>query len=222
VIEIELKGQTFVLLPQKAIFWKEQKTLLISDLHLGKVTHFRKEGIAVPSVALEDNFTRLDALLKYAETRRIIFLGDLFHHHYNREWERFGAWRSYNSNIEMSNVQGNHDILPEHHFKKNNIAVHKKEFIDGQFLFIHHPQENIPDGLHVFCGHIHPVFKLYSRGRQSVTLPCFVADAHQTILPSFGVFTGGSTIQMIDDRKIFGIVGEKIIAMHLNEKSVNQ
>src|SRR6187549_1973507 len=100
-MEININGNTFILLPQKAIFWKQEKTLLIGDLHLGKVMHFRKEGIAVPSAAAETNFARLDELLSSNRTERIIFLGDLFHNQYNSEWERFKKWRSDNPSVEM-------------------------------------------------------------------------------------------------------------------------
>jgi hypothetical protein len=71
-MEIDINGNTFILLPQKAIFWRQEKTLLIGDLHLGKVMHFRKEGIAVPSSAAETNFAKLDELLNSNRTERII------------------------------------------------------------------------------------------------------------------------------------------------------
>src|SRR6187401_1961700 len=120
-MEIEINGNTFKLLHQKAIYWKQEKTLLIGDLHLGKVTHFRREGIAVPTRAVENNFSRLNELLAAAETERIIFLGDLFHHQYNNEWERFATWRMQHPKIEMIVIPGNHDILPGHLFNGINV-----------------------------------------------------------------------------------------------------
>jgi metallophosphoesterase superfamily enzyme len=50
-MQIEIRDNHFDLLIQKAIFWQEKQTLLIGDLHLGKITHFRKEGIAIPQIA---------------------------------------------------------------------------------------------------------------------------------------------------------------------------
>jgi len=209
-MEININGSAFILLHQKAIYWRQQSTLLIGDLHLGKVTHFRKEGIAVPSRALENNFMRLNEILAAHSINRIIFLGDLFHNQYNDEWERFAEWRLRNSEIEMIIVPGNHDILPDHLFSRINILVQPKELIIGNFLFTHHPKENIPAGYHGFSGHIHPVFRMHARGRQSLRMQCFVIDENQTILPSFGVFTGGYAMDMKNGRSIFGIAESRI------------
>jgi hypothetical protein len=61
VMQIENQRKPFyLLLTQRAIFWQETQTLLIGDLHLGKITHFRKEGIAVPPNAIDNNFKRLN------------------------------------------------------------------------------------------------------------------------------------------------------------------
>jgi DNA ligase-associated metallophosphoesterase len=170
-MEIEIKKNIFILLYQKAIYWKQEKTLLISDIHLGKVSHFRKEGIAVPSAALENNFLRLDELLSGNKIDRIIFLGDLFHHKYNPEWDRFADWRQKNSEIEMIIVPGNHDILPEQLYERINVTVKQKKFVIGDFLFTHHPQEIIPAGVHAFwtCSSCFPnVFKRTSTDKAAV------------------------------------------------------
>ena len=50
-------NQTFLLSAQRTVFWEEEKTLILSDLHLGKSGHFRKSGIAIPqnTVRCADN-----------------------------------------------------------------------------------------------------------------------------------------------------------------------
>ena len=111
-MQIEIRGNHFILLTQRAIFWEETQTLLIGDLHLGKITHFRKEGIAVPNNAAANNFLRLNELVQRTGATRIIFLGDLFHNEYNSEWETFREWRAEHHYIDMIIVMGNHDILP--------------------------------------------------------------------------------------------------------------
>ena len=202
-MQIEIRNNHFDLLTQKAIFWQEKQTLLIGDLHLGKITHFRKEGIAVPQLAARDNFERLDELMLHTNPSRIIFLGDLFHNKYNSEWETFAAWRRQYHFVEMIIVIGNHDILPVSLFLENNIEVFKNDFEEDSFIFTHHPKVE-PDPLKfVFAGHVHPVFTTYGKGRQSLRLPCFVVDQNQAILPSFGVFTGGFQMELVDNRKIY-------------------
>ncbi|MEP7171069.1 MAG: ligase-associated DNA damage response endonuclease PdeM [Bacteroidota bacterium] len=201
------------MLPQKAVFWKEAKTLLVSDLHLGKVTHFRKEGIAIPTAVFEDNFKRLDELILTNNVYRIIFLGDLFHNRFNAEWKIFAKWRNKYHSVEMIIVLGNHDILPLRLFDENKIIVYTEEFREGQFLFAHHPKTKFENDIYIFCGHIHPVFCLRAKGRQNIKLPCFVFDEMQAVLPSFGVFTGGCEMKSSEFRKIFLITDREIVSV---------
>lgn len=202
-MQIEIRGNHFLLLTQRAIFWEEAQTLLIGDLHLGKVTHFRKEGIAIPHNAAANNFERLDELVRQTGATRIIFLGDLFHSEYNSEWETFREWRAGHHYIEMIIVMGNHDILPISLLLECDLQVYADDYEEDVFIFTHHPKVEFDTSKFVFAGHVHPIFTSYGRGRQSVRLPCFVIDKYQAILPSFGVFTGGYQMGLTDDRKIY-------------------
>lgn len=211
-MEIEIRGNMFLLLSQKAAFWKEAKTLLIGDLHLGKITHFRKEGIAAPSVASHNNLVRLEEMVQATKAERIIFLGDLFHNKYNQEWDRFAEWRKKYPGIEMLIVLGNHDILPRNLFLQSDMVCHS--FLNEEdFIFAHHPVDEAVKDKFIFCGHIHPVYCLRSSGRQSIKLPCFIHDPYQMILPSFGIFTGGYEMELIRNRKIYVIAGDKVIGV---------
>ena len=209
-MQIEIRNNHFDLLTQKAIFWQEKQTLLIGDLHLGKITHFRKEGIAIPQIAAGNNFERLDQLMENTNCSRIIFLGDLFHNKYNSEWETFSEWRRKYHFVEMIIVIGNHDVLPISLFLENNIEVYKNDFEEDNFIFTHYPKEETDPDKFVFAGHVHPVFTTYGKGRQSFRLPCFVVDPNQAILPSFGVFTGGFQMEVASKRKIFITTETKI------------
>lgn len=210
-MQIKIKGQHFELLIQKAILWKEAKTLLISDLHLGKIMHFRKSGIALPSIAYENNFKRLDELMLKYDVERILFLGDLFHNRYNEEWDAFAIWRRKYLSIEIKIVLGNHDILPRNIYESTFISVHN-ELKEREYIFTHHPQKQHEDDTYTFCGHIHPVYCLRSPAKQSIKLPCFLFDERQAILPSFGVFTGGYEMKDVPGRKIFVITDTQILA----------
>ena len=45
---IKIHTHQFVLHPTGGIYWKEKQYWLLADVHLGKVAHFRKNGIPVP------------------------------------------------------------------------------------------------------------------------------------------------------------------------------
>lgn len=211
-MEIKILNQTLQLLPQKAVLWKEEKTLLIADLHLGKVTHFRKEGIAIPSGAPANNIRRLDEIIQSNEVARIILLGDLFHNRYNDEWKVFAAWRNKYRSVDIQIVLGNHDILSHSLFDESFIGVHR-ELRENDFLFTHHPKPDAGPGMYVISGHIHPVYCLRSPAKQSLKFPCFIFDKAQAILPSFGVFTGGFEMDAIRGRRIYVIADRKVIGV---------
>lgn len=154
-------------------------------------------------MAAHNNFERLNEIVQSTGATRIIFLGDLFHHKHNAEWETFRAWRAQHFYIEMIIVIGNHDVLPRQMFLEAGLQICSEDFEEDAFVFTHHPREE-PDPLKfIFAGHIHPVFTTYGKGRQHVRLPCFVVDRHQAILPSFGVFTGGFAMELKAERRIY-------------------
>lgn len=208
-MRIDIDQNQFYLLHQKAVFWKEKATLLIGDLHLGKITYFREAGIAAPSSAYENNFARLSELMVENNPVRIIFLGDLFHNRYNLEWERFVKWRKDHPRVEIKMILGNHDILPRYLFEENEIEVYN-EYREEKFQFVHQPVQSEVDYFS-FCGHIHPVYCLRSPAKQSIKLPCFVVDVNQMILPSFGIFTGGFEMESFNTRRIFVIAEDKVL-----------
>jgi DNA ligase-associated metallophosphoesterase len=214
--EHSLLGQDLLLLPQKAIFWKQQKTLIAADVHLGKVGHFRKAGIAVPRAMEQDDLGVLSDLIFEHKPERIIFLGDFFHSDMNADWDWFRLWRQQFSKLEIVLVRGNHDIIHDRHYEALNIALHH-ELPAGPFLMLHHPLTEaalkVAAG-YVFCGHIHPGVSLSGRGRQHVTLPCFAFGSKQVILPSFGKFTGKVAIRHADTDHIFGVLTNKVIPIN--------
>ena len=84
-MDIEIREEQFVLYPHKAIFWKSQNALLLSDLHLGKINHFRRAGIPVPSKANDHNLEVLIDLVRLCKPTRVVCIGDLFDSQYNVE-----------------------------------------------------------------------------------------------------------------------------------------
>lgn len=210
-MQLNIKNNIFTLLPQKAIWWEAEKTLLISDLHIGKIAHFRNAGIALPYQAAEQNFTRLDEIMAAYPIARIIFIGDLFHSDVNQEWDRFCTWRKQYAHVEMLLVLGNHDRFPLQYYQDICIAVHANEFVHAPFTFAHHPQNEIAEGEYIISGHVHPVVKLTGTARQQLRFPCFYFGAQQAILPSFGAFTGGYVIDTKEGEKVVAVVGDKLI-----------
>ncbi|WDF79276.1 ligase-associated DNA damage response endonuclease PdeM [Mucilaginibacter sp. KACC 22773] len=210
-----LLNQDLLLLPQKAIYWQQQKALIIADVHFGKVGHFRKAGIAVPRDMEQSDLATLSDLIHEYKPEKLIFLGDLFHSDLNNDWDWFILWRSQFPELQIILIRGNHDIIADNNYQKLDIELHD-ELLIGPFLMLHHPltDDKLQNaGGYVFCGHIHPGVNLSGKGRQSITLPCFAFGSRQAIFPSFGKFTGKIAIHSRQADKIFAVLKDKVVAI---------
>lgn len=206
-LDIQIQGKELQLHPLGGLFWVEKSLLLISDVHLGKVSHFRKFGAAVPRKAIHKNFVLLDKIVSDFQPFQICFLGDLFHSSLNKEWEFFENWVA-KTPTEIILVSGNHDIIAPEKYRQLNIEIFPELIIDN-FLLTHHPEER--EGLFTFCGHIHPAVKLHGFGRQKLKLPCFFKSKNQMILPAFGEFTGTYTLKPSKNDEIYAIVENAVV-----------
>jgi len=198
-------------LPEKALFWENRNALVIADLHLGKATHFRKNGIAIPKSVELENFERLSTLILQHEPVSVLILGDLFHSDKNNQWAVFEKFLSKFSEIEFHLIMGNHDILNLDNYTHKNLSVHKEELKWGQILMTHHPLQL--KGYYNLCGHIHPGVKIMGRGRQSLRLSCFYFGQHQGILPAFGAFTGLYVLDVKPEDSVYGIVEDTVVKL---------
>ncbi|MBS1501395.1 MAG: ligase-associated DNA damage response endonuclease PdeM [Bacteroidetes bacterium] len=214
-LDFHLLGQDLVLLPRKAIFWKQENALIAADVHLGKVGHFRKAGIAVPRDMEQTDLAELSDLIYEYKPDKLIFLGDLFHSDMNADWDWFRFWRQQHKKLGIVLIRGNHDIIHDKHYLELNVELHDSLQI-GPFLMLHHPLEYEQlerTEAYALCGHIHPGVNLSGRARQSVTIPCFAFGSKQAVLPSFGRFTGRVAINVKNGARVFGVLKDKVIAI---------
>lgn len=208
---INIQNQNFVLHHFGAIFWEDKSILLVSDVHLGKVSHFRKHGIAIPMEAIAENFNRLNALAAKFQPKTIIFLGDLFHSSKNKEWDLFANWtKAITQKIIL--VKGNHDIISMVDFDDLEIEVVPELVIDD-FVLTHYPLET--NVLFNFCGHIHPGIKLKAKGKQFLSISCFFRKPGQMILPAFGEFTGNFYLQPSQNDSVYAVTPTEVIEVVL-------
>ena len=205
--EIVIFNNHFYLHKTGAIFWKEKNTLLLADIHLGKVGHFRKSGIPVPRKVESLFYDKISKLKNSLNFSQIIFLGDLFHSSLNNEWFLFENWVK-KSVLKIILIKGNHDIIPKLKFQQVGIKTYNDLKIE-KFLFTHHPKK-INDHF-VFSGHIHPGVRLAGKGKQIMKFPCFIYNKDQIILPSFGGFTGMYLPKIKNDDQVFVITNKEVI-----------
>lgn len=211
---ITFMDQKLVLTSEKAIYWKNEDSLIVTDLHLGKSGHFRKAGIPVSSQVNNENLSRLEFITSHFNPETIYFLGDLFHSEMNIEWKDFEIWRSKNSSISMKLVLGNHDFYAVPEYEKFNLeCFHQLEVYP--FTFIHDVsiKESYINELFI-GGHIHPSIRFKGKGRQSLKVPCFFFSKNKILLPAFGSFTGTHNIKPTKRDLVFPILDGKVIDLN--------
>ena len=188
---LSFANQDLVLTNKRAIYWSAQSLLILSDLHLGKASHFRKNGIAIPTTVNDVDLQTLERLILHFNPKKILFVGDLIHSKSNKEVVLFKDFISKHSSVEFLLVKGNHDRVSATFLQQLGISkVVDALEIDG-IIFSHEPTLNPKQT--VICGHIHPGIRIILPNKKALRMPCFVVAQNQIILPAFSLFTGLDT-----------------------------
>lgn len=188
---IQFGGHGLVLHAQGVIYWPAQKTLVASDLHFEKSTFLAQHGSFIPPYDTQDTLERLEQLIAHYQPARLVFLGDSFHDRH--------AWERLDELLRMRILQlaarvreciwieGNHDIaLNAHPLGALTSALH----LDG----IHFAHDDSKEFRPTIIGHYHPKAHIMLGGR-SVSGKCFIHSQALLVMPSFGSYTGGLSIQ---------------------------
>jgi uncharacterized protein len=199
--KVTIADVTFVADVAGALFWKEQRLLIVSDLHLEKGSSYARRGVLLPPYDTLATLSRLTAVIARHDPRMVIALGDSFH-------DRDAHERLSTSNREMLAamqmrrdwiwISGNHDpALPPDlgGTVANEVAI-------GPIVFRHEPTGAAGE----IAGHLHPKARVATRGR-SMERRCFASDGERAVMPAFGAYTGGLSIRDIAFSKIFGAPG---------------
>jgi len=181
-----------------ALFWQEQRLLIVSDLHLEKGSSYARRGVLLPPYDTLATLSRLAAVIARHDPRKVIALGDSFH-------DRDAHERLSDSNRELLAamqmrrdwiwISGNHDpALPP-----DLGGAVAGEVAIGPIVFRHEPT-GAPGEI---AGHLHPKARVATRGR-SVERRCFASDGARAVMPAFGAFAGGLSIRDPAFAKLFG------------------
>ena len=210
-VDLQLAGETVLLLAAKALYWPAREMLFVADAHFGKAAAYRALGQPVPGGTTAANLARLDALLAAHPVSWLVFLGDFLHARRSLTpavLEALGNWRRRHPVLQCTLIRGNHDRRAGDPPAGLAIDVVEEPLAIGPFALCHAPRRD--PVLHVIAGHVHPVFELRGAARQTLRLPCFVSTPAFTILPSFGDFTGGFDIAIEPGSRVFVTDGSEI------------
>jgi DNA ligase-associated metallophosphoesterase len=207
-------GLVVDLLPERALFIRAARALVVADLHVGKSESYRRFGVPSTDGIDEESLIRLSRAAMRAEAKVIVVVGDLTHSAEGigeAERERFAEFRARCS-LPIRLVEGNHDrgarsLPPEWMIDRVG-----ETFELAGVRFCHDPAEVSATAKWTICGHSHPMLSV-SRGVRSVEAPAFVVEyARRTVvLPAFSKFSRGVRIEPSEQRGIFPIVEHAVV-----------
>lgn len=170
-----------------ALYWPEERTLIVADLHFEKGSAFATRGQMLPPYDTRATLRELETVIAFYRPATLIALGDSFH-------DSAGCDRLIEDDrIRLSRLQrrmswiwvsGNHD--PAGDPRLGGAFADALEI--GGIALRHEP--GCARGQPEIAGHLHPVARLSWNGA-SVRRKCFASAPARIVMPAFGAFTGG-------------------------------
>ena len=187
---ITVNSEHFIATTAGALHWPARETLIVSDLHFEKGSHFATRGVLLPPYDTRTTLRRIATLVKMYRPKTIISLGDAFH---DGEAEaRIDADDAALLDALVGAARwiwilGNHDPAPPARFAG---AVERALRL-GRVTLRHEPASCSAPG--EIAGHLHPVARVYA-GERSIRRRCFATDGERLVMPAFGAYAGGLNV----------------------------
>lgn len=201
-------GQSWIALPEGALYWRERQALVVADLHLEKASAFAARGQMLPPYDSLATLTGLERAVTRMQARELWCLGDSLHD--ENAPERMGddvlkRLATLTAAMRWTWITGNHDPRPA----RLGGACRDEALVDG--IALRHEaraDERAPE----LSGHFHPKWRLSLRGR-AISRRCFVLGQGKLILPAFGALTGGLDASAPPIRALIGESAEALVPL---------
>jgi DNA ligase-associated metallophosphoesterase len=179
-------GQEFALGPARALYWAEERALLVADLHLEKASYYASHGQMLPPYDSRETLERLALAIRASCARRVFCLGDNFHDSAGPDRLEPYAAGMLGALTRLTDwvwITGNHDC------KGGKTPGDYQSELEVAGIILRH-EARAGEARPELSGHFHPRLRISARGR-NVARPCAVASESKLILPAFGALTGG-------------------------------
>lgn len=216
-------GETLWLLDSRAaLYWPEQDSLLLADLHFEKGSYLSQYASPVPRYDSRATLNTIAALINTYQPHRVLCLGDSFHD--INAFERLIPEDVLYLQEVIGRVDdwiwlvGNHD--PEIPSQLGGARVERYELItaDGVLITCQHIPDTSAD-LQI-VGHYHPK-AYFTVGKRRFRGKSLITTEKRMVMPALGQYTGGLNI---DDevlmalapkqhRRCFVICEQRVVAL---------
>ncbi|MEK6834930.1 MAG: metallophosphoesterase [Nanoarchaeota archaeon] len=193
-----------------ALYLKNYKTLIISDLHLGIEESLNKQGILMPRFQFQDLISKLKLIFEKLDVKRIILNGDIKHEFgeiSHQEWQNILKLFDFLKDKEIIIIKGNHDPILKPISDKRNIKLVESYNLDD-IAVMHGDKILVNLGKILIIGHEHPAISL-KKGIRREKYSCFLKGKWKNktliVMPSFNLLTHGANV-----------LNERLLSPYLN------
>ena len=184
-------GHAMLPLPAGALYWEDERTLLVADLHLEKGAAFAALGMLLPPYDTRATLDRLTKVIEAVRPARVVALGDSFHRGdsaANLPREDLATLLGLQRGREWFWICGNHDPHLPASIRGTVCAT-----LSIRGLVLRHEPSPTQSAREV-AGHLHPVARIARRGAV-IRRRCFATDGNRLVMPAFGAYTGGLNVR---------------------------
>ena len=182
-----------------ALFLREERALVISDLHLGFEGALAEQGVSIPRFQRKVILERLGRMLDRVRAERVVIAGD-FKHEFSRnlvdEWvEVKQVLRFLKERVTPVLVRGNHD-----NYLATILGDLRMELLDRADVAGHtivHGHEEVSTLHPIVMGHEHPAVKLKDELGATLSVPAFLASDRLIVLPAFSPLALGVDVSSV-------------------------
>ncbi|MDP3989584.1 MAG: metallophosphoesterase [archaeon] len=186
----------------RASLWiKENKVLIINDLHIGYEEALHHKGILVPRHQLDEILKNMEEILLKVKPKTIVINGDLKHEFgrvLRQEWREVLQFLDFllQRCDEVIIIKGNHDPIIAPIAEKRGVQV-VTEYKIGDILVIHGDELVETDANTIIIGHEHPAITI-RQGSKWEKFKCFLKGSWKKkvliAVPSFNPLLEGTDI----------------------------
>ena len=187
---IDVAGHLMRPLAAGALYWEEEDTLLVADLHLEKGAAYAALGMLLPPYDTRATLERLGKAIRAVDPSRVVALGDSFHRAESAKRlvaDDLDFLLKLQKGREWYWICGNHDPhLPA------SIGGTVCATLSIRGLVLRHEPSPAPTAREI-AGHLHPVARIVRRGTV-IRRRCFATDGNRLAMPAFGAYAGGLNV----------------------------
>jgi len=166
-------------------WYEKERTVLISDFHLGYESVLREDGISLPTFQKDNLLDRLANIKNRYDPDSFIVIGDFKHDFGRAESQVFNElldimdYLMEDSSLVM--IKGNHDNFLKNYANLKGVPIYEEMMILDDMTLTHGHRDVSVKG-HLIMGHEHPAIEIKDEVGSTLKYSCFLYHPERKII----------------------------------------